>query len=93
MSENEEILVYDAMRSIQKGSAFFADLINRMGDPASREAYKTHIYAPCIRLQVALGEEAMARGEARHAEIKRKLDEFMALHRKAAASLAAEEGA
>lgn len=78
MDENDEILVYDAMAAIQKQAATLCELINRVGTDAEKKAYKEGVYVPCIKLQAALGEEAMNRGKARHERIDKEAKEFFA---------------
>jgi hypothetical protein len=36
------------------------------------------MFAPCVKLQVLLGTEAMKRGRERHEEIRRKADVYFA---------------
>jgi len=80
MTEAEEVLVYDAMIAIQKHSKHIASFIrtNQEAHNAKEchEAYISGVYAPCIKLQCLLGEEAMKRGEERHAKIERECKEF-----------------
>ena len=66
MTETEEILLYDAMVSIQKNAGKIMALANADGTSAARKAYKEGIYAPCIKIQMLLGHEAIERGKARH---------------------------
>lgn len=46
------------------------------GTSEAKEAYKSGVYAPCIKLQIALGEDALARGKERRAELKAKSDAY-----------------
>ena len=82
MTESEEALVYDAMIAILKHSKTIADFINihtpkqTKGVKDCVKAYKEGVYAPCIKLQCLLGEEAMKRGEGRYAKMERDCKEF-----------------
>lgn len=78
MTETEETLVYDAMRAIQENSEIMAALANADGTPKAREAYKSGVYAPCVKLQVVLGSEAMERGKARHVKISEEAAAYFA---------------
>lgn len=69
MTETEEILVYDAMRAIWDNAAKIAALANTAGTPEAREAYKSGVYAPCVKLQLLLGSDACDRGAERHRKI------------------------
>lgn len=71
MTETEETLVYDAMTSLHKASTVLAKLVNLDGTQAARNAYKSGVYGSCVKLQCALGQEALDRGKARHERIKR----------------------
>lgn len=78
MTEAEETLVYDAMRAIQENSEIMAALANADGTPKAREAYKSGVYGPCVKLQVILGTEAMERGKARHEKIAKEAVAYFA---------------
>lgn len=78
MTETEETLVYDAMRAIQENSEIMAALANADGTPKARESYKSGVYAPCVKLQVLLGSEAMERGKARHEKIAKEAAAYFA---------------
>lgn len=65
-----ETLVYDAMIAIQENSKVLCDLINRVGTDEEKQAFKRGVYAPCIKLQMLLSEEAMLRGKTRYAKIE-----------------------
>ena len=78
MTETEETLVYDAMRAIQENSEIMAALANADGTPKAREAYKSGVYAPCVKLQVVLGSEAMERGKARHDKLSEEAAAYFA---------------
>jgi hypothetical protein len=76
MTEEEEVLVYDAMRQIQLNSGPLADLVNEHGSPDQKEAFRHGVYSPAIKLQVVLGAEAMERGKKRWAETEMKCEAF-----------------
>lgn len=76
MTEAEEILIYDAMAAIQRHSQALCDFINANGTSEIKEAYKSGVYAPCIKLQMLLTEEAMERGEARHERYRQQSEEY-----------------
>jgi hypothetical protein len=76
MTESEEALVYDAMAAIQENSHVIANLANVNGTPEAEKAYKSGVYAPCVKLQVLLGIEAIKRGRDRHEKIKRDADTY-----------------
>lgn len=80
MTEMEEGLIYDAMIAIQNHSKAIVNFINDhpdiMGAKECREAYKEGVYAPCIKLQCLLSEEAMERGKQRHAKIEKECKEY-----------------
>ena len=80
MTEAEEVMVYDAMIAILKHSKIIANFINTNqtieGVKECHKAYKEGVYAPCIKLQCLLGEEAMKRGEERYAKMERDCKEF-----------------
>ncbi len=78
MTETEEALVYDAMSAMQENSETLAALANADGTPKAREAYKSGVYAPCVKLQILLGSEAMNRGKARHDKISNEAAAFFA---------------
>jgi hypothetical protein len=66
MDATEEIIVYDAMAALQENSATLAALVNRCGTDREKKAYKSGVYAACIKLQCVLGIEAMKNGSERH---------------------------
>lgn len=78
MTEIEEILVYDAMVAIQENSIIMAALAHADGTAKAREAYKSGVYGPGVKLQVLLGSEAMERGKARHAKIAKEAAAYFA---------------
>jgi pyrimidine deaminase RibD-like protein len=69
MTELEETLVYDALAAITKHSVVLCELVKRAGDEEQQEAYKAGVYAPAIKLQVILGQDALERGRKRHEKI------------------------
>ena len=80
MTEMEEGLIYDAMIAIQKHSKVIADFINDhpdiQGAKECRKAFKHGVYAPCIKLQLLLSEEATEREKQKHAKIEKECKEF-----------------
>lgn len=79
MTELEETLVYDALASIQENSAALCELAKNDDSRASIKAYQNGVYAPAIKLQAALGEEAVQRGKTRHERISKQCEEFFKL--------------
>ncbi len=80
MTSEEETIIYDALHSLTKHSKELCDLVNAMpeGDAkkAAAKAYRDGVYAPAIKLQVILGEEAIARGKLRYEEREARAREF-----------------
>ena len=81
MTEDEEILLYDAMISIQKNAGAIMALANADGTKEAHKAYKEGVYAPCIKLQTILGHEAIKRGKARHDKISKEAAAYFAKKR------------
>lgn len=52
------------------------ELINRVGDD-KKKAFRDGVYAPAIKLQIALGEEAIERGKARYEKAEKELSDFL----------------
>jgi hypothetical protein len=77
MTEQEETLLYDALAAMMD-SKVLCDLVNRCGTEEEKEAYRRCLYAPAVKLQVVLGQEAMNRGKARHERTKAEAAEFFA---------------
>ena len=78
MDATEEIIVYDAMAALQENSATLAALVNRCGTDREKKAYKSGVYAACIKLQCVLGIEAMKNGSERHREIQKQAEAYFA---------------
>ena len=78
MTEDEEILLYDPMISIQKNAGAIIALAEADGTPQARKAYKEGVYAPCIKIQTILGQEAIKRGKARHDKIATEVASYIA---------------
>lgn len=79
MNTLEETIVYDALALIEESSIPLAALANK-GSKADREAYRA-IYAAAIKLQAALGPDAIQRGEWRHEKISEEAKSFFANER------------
>lgn len=76
MNTLEETIVYDALALIEENSSALAALANA-GNKADREAYCA-IYAAAIKLQAALGPDAIQRGKWRHEKIAEEAKSFFA---------------
>lgn len=76
MTENEETIIYDTMRSIMDNAVIIAALVRADGSKAAKDAYQNGVYSPCIRLQTLLGTEAMERGRLRHERTAREAEEY-----------------
>lgn len=73
-----EDMIYDAMISIYQNSGVIAALATRAGTDTEKEAYKRGMYAPCIKLQMILGPEAIERGRVRYAKLKADAEAYFA---------------
>jgi hypothetical protein len=78
VEETTETILYDAMAALMKASPILADLVNRCGTIEEKRAYKDGVYAPCTKLQIVLGNEAMDRGRARHEKTWKDAGRFFA---------------
>jgi hypothetical protein len=80
---DNEILIYDALIAIMENARIIADVINAVRkDAARRRAHKAYVdgvYSPAIKLQLALGPEAMARGKARHNKIREQSKAYLTM--------------
>lgn len=78
MDELEERMIYDTIISIQNHAGRLCDVVNKHGDDEDKAAYKDGVYAPVMRLSLLLGPEAMDRGKERHAQVRKRLDDWIA---------------
>lgn len=78
MTDIEETLVYDAMRAIHENAPDILTLVRAFGTKHATDAFREGVYVPCVKLQCALGEEALARGKARHEKIKSECAAYFA---------------
>ncbi len=76
MNTLEETIVYDALALIEENSSALAALANT-GTKADRDAYRA-IYAAAIKLQAALGPDAIQRGKWRHKKTSEEARSFFA---------------
>jgi hypothetical protein len=77
MTAQEEGLVYDAWAALRERIGPVVRLMIRCATDVEREAYTASVYAADVVLEAALGPEAIERGKARHAEIRRRAVEFV----------------
>jgi hypothetical protein len=78
MTELEETLIYDALAEIRSNSVVLCELVNRCGTAAEKDAYKSGVYGPAVKLEVLLGQDALDRGRARHEKIAADCAAFFA---------------
>ena len=77
MSDAEEAVIYDAISQINGQAEVLVGLLNEHGTDEQKQAYKDCVYAVSMKLAIIIGLDGMKRGEARHAEIRRKIDDFV----------------
>ena len=76
LSENAEIIIYDALKIIEKQAKLLVEIINKHGTKKDKIEYKECVYAPAIKLQVVLGKAGLDRQKKRYAKIKKEANEF-----------------
>lgn len=80
MTDQEEIIVYDALRSIMDNSVTLAAVVRADGSSGAAQAFKNGVYAPAVRLQILLGNEALERGRIRHEQMDRDAEQYCQQH-------------
>lgn len=66
MNPDQEELIYDALNALTNCSQTLCLLAYQHGTYKDRNAYQEGVYAAAVILQIALGDEALARGKARY---------------------------
>jgi hypothetical protein len=66
MPPDQEELIYDALNALTNCSQTLCLLAYQHGTYKDRNAYQEGLYAAAVILQIALGDEALARGKARY---------------------------
>ena len=82
MTQLEETLIYDALAEMRRNSVVLCELVNRYGGDAQKEAYVGGVYAPAMKLEVLLGQDALDRGRKRHEKIEADCAAFFAARSK-----------
>lgn len=78
MTDLEQIIVFDTMKSIQQHAPVLCKLLNERATPAERDAYKSGVYASVIRLSSLFKPGEIQVHEERHRKIQEELDAYFA---------------
>lgn len=76
MTTEEETIIFDALYLMEKHTRAMMALVKYSGSEEGLNAYKDGFYRPCVKLQMALGPEAIERGRRRYEDIQKQADEF-----------------
>jgi hypothetical protein len=78
MNDQESIIVYDTIAMIKESAPTLCKLLNERASESERHAYKSGVYAACIRLDALLTSEQREAQKERHTRMRAELDEYLA---------------